>query len=112
MSATPVTKDALKDRLQHGQANGKSVKTLASELDTTERAVRQLREELVDDGVPVCAHPLHGYFIATTHEEVNVNYEWLRSRGLHELSLASRLRAAFAKSTGLDQVAEEEISAL
>lgn len=109
-----VTTAALKAALKQGAANGQSVKTLTSLLDTTERAVRELREELVDEGVCVCAHPKHGYFIAITPEEVAANYDWLRSRALHTLNLASKLRAAFAPSeTGptdpIEQLANEGI---
>jgi len=102
MPETPVNKEALLARLGCGQANGKSVATLAFEIGATERAIRKLREELVEDGVPVCAHPTTGYFIAATHAEVQANYDWLRGRGLHELTLAARLRTAFARFTGTD----------
>lgn len=109
---TPVTQNALYRALRHGQANGKDVKTLAFEVGTTERGIRKLREELVEAGIPVCAHPQHGYFIAQTVEEVQANYDWLRGRGLHELTLAARLRSAYAQFTGLDQIADEDIPAL
>lgn len=90
-----VTTESLRRVLLHGHTNGRSVETLAFMLDTTPRAVRKLREELVEEGVPVCAHPRDGYYIAATWEEVEATYDWLRSRGLHTLSLASKLRAAF-----------------
>lgn len=90
-----VTTAALKVALKIGKANGKSVETLAFELDTTERGVRRLVDDLIDEGTPVCAHPTTGYYIAATWEEVEATYSWLRSRGLHSLSKASKLRAAF-----------------
>lgn len=112
MPDQPVTQDALYRRLKRGQANGQDVKTLAFLVGTTERGIRKMREELVEAGIPVCAHPQHGYFIAQTVAEVEANYQWLRGRALHELTLAARLRSAFAHFTGLDQLAEEDIPAL
>lgn len=102
-----VTTDALKAALKKGAINGQDVNTLAFLLDTTPRAVRKLREELVEEGVPVCAHPARGYYIAETWEEVEATYDWLRSRGLHTLSLASKLRAAFNPEGG-DPIAQLE----
>ena len=99
-----VTTTSLKRVLMHGAANGRSVETLAFMLDTTPRAVRKLREELVEEGTPVCAHPKAGYYIAQTWEEVEATYDWLRSRGLHTLSLASKLRAAFSPPDGSDPI--------
>lgn len=90
-----VTTAALKAALKVGKANGQNVQTLHFLLDTTERAVRKLVDELIDEGVPVCAHPAHGYYIAETFEEVEATYDWLRSRGLHSLAKAGKLRAAF-----------------
>jgi biotin operon repressor len=90
-----VTTAALKAALKIGKANGKSVETLVFELDTTERSVRRLVGELIDEGTPVCAHPAHGYYIAATWDEVEATYSWLHSRGLASLSKASKLRAAF-----------------
>lgn len=98
-----VTTAALARALKRGAANGQSVETLAFVLGTTERAVRKLREELVEEGTPVCAHPKDGYYIAETWEEVEATYDWLRSRGLHTLSLASKLRAAFAGGQPFDE---------
>ena len=94
-SRGPVTTLILKRCLLTGAANGRSVETLAFMLDTTPRAVRKLREELIDEGVPVCAHPTTGYYIAATWEEVEATYDWLRSRAMHSLSIAKKLRAAF-----------------
>lgn len=105
-----VTAAALQAALKLGAANGRSVEALAAQIDTTPRGVRKLRklrEELVAAGVPVCAHPKHGYFIAATRAEVDANYNWLRGRGLHELALASQLSAAF-NDGGVDPIAQLE----
>lgn len=90
-----VTTGALKAALKLGAANGQSVQTLVFLLDTTERSVRRLVDELIEEGTPVCAHPPTGYYIAQTWAEVEATYSWLRSRGLHSLKKASQLRAAF-----------------
>lgn len=104
-----VTTESLRRVLLTGSTNGRSVETLAFMLDTTPRGVRKLREELIDEGVPVCAHPKTGYYIAATWEEVETTYDWLRSRGLHTLSMASKLRAAFTNSATnpIDQLEAE-----
>jgi biotin operon repressor len=112
MPETPVTKEALHARLGLGQASGKDVKTLAFEVGTTERAIRQLVEDLIETGVPVCAHPKTGYYIAATEAEVQATCQWLHGRAVHTLGKISRLRAAFAKSIGIDQIVDEEIPAL
>lgn len=104
-----VTTAALKAVLKIGAANGQSMQTLHFLLDTTERAVRKLVEELIDEGVPVCAHPNTGYYIAATWEEVEATYDWLRSRGMHSLSRASKLRAAF-NPEGVDPIQQLEQS--
>lgn len=101
-----VTTESLKRVLRIGSAHGQSVKTLAFLLDTTERAIRQLADELIEEGVPVCAHPATGYYIAETAAEVQSTYDFLRSRALHSLRKASLLRAAFTGGDNTDPVAE------
>lgn len=102
-----VNTAALARVLKRGALNGQSVVTLTFLLDTTERAVRKLAEELIDEGTPVCAHPATGYYIAQTWEEVEATYDWLRSRGLHSLAKASKLRAAFNPG-GVDPIQQLE----
>lgn len=104
-----VTTASLKRVLKSGAANGQSVNTLAFLLDTTDRAVRKLADELIEEGTPVCAHPATGYYIAATREEVEATYDWLRSRGLHSLKKASQLRAAFVDGgeNPIDQLEKE-----
>ena len=102
-----VNTAALQRVLKLGALNGQSVQTLAFLCDTTERTVRKLAEELIEEGVPVCAHPKTGYYIAATWEEVEATYDWLRSRGLHTLSRASKLRAAFV-DRGADPMTQLE----
>ena len=102
-----VTTAALKAALKSGAANGQDVKSLAFLLDTTERGIRKLTDELIEEGTPVCAHPKTGYYIAATWEEVEVTYSWLRGRGLHTLHKASQLRAAFNPG-GIDPIQQLE----
>ena len=107
MTEKSVTTTALKAALKSGAANGQDVKSLAFLLDTTERAIRKLAEELIEEGTPVCAHPKTGYYIAATQAEVDSTYDWLRSRAMHSLKKASQLRAAFNPS-GIDPIQQLE----
>lgn len=91
-----VTTASLKRELKPGAANGLTVATLARRLDTTERAIRKLVDELIEEGVAVCAHPSTGYYIAATLEEAQATHDFLHSRGLHSLKKASLVMAAFA----------------
>ncbi len=102
MPETPVTKDTLLARLQHGQANGKNVRTLAFEVGTTERGIRRLVDDLIADGVPVCALPATGYYIAATEAEVEANCEFLRDRAVHSFARIKRLRDAWNRMAGID----------
>jgi biotin operon repressor len=102
-----VTTTSLKRVLKSGSANGQSVTTLAFLLDTTDRAVRKLADELIEEGTPVCAHPGTGYYIAATQEEVDSTYEFLRGRAMHSLKKASQLRAAFHDG-GVDPIQQLE----
>lgn len=102
-----VTTAALKAALKVGAANGQSVQTLVFLLDTTERGVRRLVDDLIEEGTPVCAHPSTGYYIAATWAEVESTYSWLRGRGLHSLKKAGQLRAAF-NPEGIDPIDELE----
>lgn len=112
MPEKSVTTSSLRSALKTGAGNGQSVKTLCFLLDTTERAVRNLVDELIEEGVPVCAHPSTGYYIAATHEEVQGTYDFLRSRALHGLAKASQLRTAFSSYYGADLDADEPLPEL
>ncbi|GAB2182647.1 hypothetical protein DLREEDagrD3_28700 [Denitratisoma sp. agr-D3] len=90
-----VTPDALHSVLRRGQANGRSAKALAADLHTTDRAIRQLVDELIEKGVPVCAHPSTGYFIATTQAEVEATHSFLTQRAEHSTRKAEQLLHAF-----------------
>jgi hypothetical protein len=81
--------DALKGH--RGAASGINVKALALRTLMTERAVRQAVSDLDVEGIAVCAHPAHGYFIADSAEELEMCIEFLRSRAMHGLKRAARL---------------------
>ena len=75
-----------------GAENGLHVDALARLLDCPEREIRRLATALREEGVAVCAHPSHGYFIARTPEELERTCRFLRSRAMKSLELESRLR--------------------
>ena len=108
MPEKAVTTSSLKRHLRAGAANGKSVNTLAFELDTTPRAIRNLVDELIEEGTAVCAHPKTGYYVAETQEEVEGTCEYLRGRAMHSLHKISLLRHAFTGGC-LDLDADEPI---
>lgn len=89
-----ATKHSVLVVLQHhiGSGNGITAEQLGRELDTETRHVRTLVTELRKEGVAVCGHPKHGYFIAQTPEELERTCDFLRSRALHSLTLESALR--------------------
>ncbi len=74
-----------------GAGRGIKAKDLAAEAALAEREVRHQVTALRDEGIAVCGHPSTGYFIAATAEELDVTVEYLKSRALHSLHLASRL---------------------
>lgn len=102
-----VTTAALTAALKSGAANGQDVNSLAFILDTTPRAIRRLVDDLIEEGVCVCAHPKTGYYIAATREEAQATYDFLRGRGLHNLKKASQLLAAF-NDGGVDPIQQLE----
>lgn len=102
-----VTAEALRAALKRGAGNGQRAGHLAFALGTTERAIRNLTDELIEAGTPVCAHPSTGYFIAETLEEAQAASEFHRGRGLHSLKKASQIIAAFT-SGGVDPITQLE----
>lgn len=103
-----VIKDALLAKLQRGANNGQHVTTLATLLDTTPRAIRNLVSELREDGHPVCAHPKTGYYLAATQEELDATCQFLKERALHSLQLYSKLKRAVIYSIPDDFAQDEE----
>jgi hypothetical protein len=97
----PISRDTVLAALRRhiGQANGITAPDLVREITEDllceaagERLLRSCVSELRAEGVAICAHPAHGYFIAQTSEEVELCCRFLRSRAMHSLVLESRLR--------------------
>ena len=95
MTNKTVTTAALQAALKLGAANGQDVKTLAFVVGTDDRVIRKLVDELIEQGVPVCAHPSTGYYIAETREEVDAVCKFLHHRAVHSLGKMTKLRGAF-----------------
>jgi len=74
-----------------GRANGITARTLAQQIEISERDVRHAVTELREEEFAICGHPSSGYFIAETAAEIEETCEFLRGRALHSLMLASRL---------------------
>lgn len=75
-----------------GRGNGIAVKALATQLEITDRQVRELVSDLRMSGHAICGHPRDGYYIAETSEEMEETCQFLRNRAMHSLQLESRLR--------------------
>jgi hypothetical protein len=109
--------DALR---QHclGVRNGLPIARLAEliageDSATTRRALRAGVQELRMRGVPICAHPNSGYYLAETAEEVTLTIAFLRKRALCTLMQISRLQQALRESNGQIRlpIAEIDLSA-
>lgn len=103
-----VTKDSLLAKLQRGASNGQHVAALATMLDTTPRAIRNLVSELRESGHPVCAHPKTGYYIAATQEELDATCKFLHERAMHSLKLYGQLKRAVIYSMQDDFTQDDE----
>lgn len=75
-----------------GRGNGIQVRTLAAELDISERQARELVTELRLSGHHICGTPRDGYFIAATADELDETLAFLTHRALSSLTLVSRMR--------------------
>lgn len=86
-------KTAVLDALQRhvGAARGITAKSLAEAAGMNEREVRHQVSALREEGIAICGHPRTGYFIAANAEELDNTVEYLKSRAMHSLRIASRL---------------------
>ena len=80
-----------------GKRNGSSASDLVKAIcgrtsAAKERRLRSLIQELREEGHHVCAHPTHGYFIASTAEELDETCEFLYSRAMCSLVQISAMR--------------------
>lgn len=65
---------------------------LAEALSISPREVRHLTDAAIDEGILLCSHPSHGYWIALNAQELEAACEFHRTRALHELSKEAKLR--------------------
>jgi biotin operon repressor len=75
-----------------GRANSISGQALASRLGCQPRNVRVLVLKLRQNAVAVCGRPETGYYIAETPEEIEETCQLLESHGIHQLTVAARMR--------------------
>lgn len=68
-----------------GSANGIRGEDLAKKLGIDPRKLRDLKDELIRDGISFCGHPSTGYFIAKTAEELKKTCDFHHARAMHEL---------------------------
>jgi len=75
-----------------GRAHGISVESLAARAGMAERKVREAIAELRKSGVPICAVPGTGYYMAATKQDLEKTLKFLHARALHSLGLEAQLR--------------------
>ena len=74
-----------------GASHGVSAEYLAHALRVNTRHIRVLVTELRMEGAHICGTPGEGYYMAECPEDLNTTCEWLKSRALKSLLLASRM---------------------
>jgi transcriptional regulator of NAD metabolism len=80
-----------------GAENGASARELVSEIThlrsnpIAERRLRILVQRLRMEGSHICAHPAHGYFMASDEDELQETCEFLRHRALTSLAQLSAM---------------------
>lgn len=88
VTATRLNKTELKRQLAHllerhmGRASAITGESLARMVGQRNRQLRQVIEELIEDGMPIVStsEPPAGYFIASSHKEAEEHTESLKSR--------------------------------
>jgi biotin operon repressor len=74
-----------------GASHGVSAEYLAHALRVNTRHIRVLVTELRMEGAHICGTPGEGYYMAECPEDLATTCEWLKSRALKSLLLASRM---------------------
>ena len=102
MTGEHVTRDRVLAALaEHiGADAGVSVRELTARVvggplwvtDGAERAVRAIVQELREAGHHVCAHPQHGYFMASNQAELDATCEYLHARAMCSLRQVAAMR--------------------
>jgi hypothetical protein len=104
--------DVLADH--RGASNGISARQLVFHLlghysDAGERHLRTVVEALRKEGLPVCAHPAHGYYIAENAQEIDQTCLFLYHRAMTSLrQVAAMKRVALPDFRGQLQLPIEE----
>lgn len=80
-----------------GKSKGATVRQLVAELSgevspALERQVRHLVVELRKKGIPICACPSQGYYIAETEEELQTTIQYLYDRAMTGLVQVAGLK--------------------
>lgn len=90
----PITPAQVLTELSYhiGQANGVHVRDLvtritgqAASCGVLERRIRTIVTELRMEGAHICGHPVSGYYMAETPEELEATLQFLRSRAMSSL---------------------------
>lgn len=94
-----LTPDAVLAVLQTcvGEANGLTAEQLVHavtgrHVDADKRRLRQIIEALSSAGHRVCAHPLHGYYLAANDEELDRACVFLLGRAMTTLRRVSAMK--------------------
>lgn len=99
--STPEARHALLAALRNhiGRANGVTAEVLVIEVNSdangrriNERDLRQLVTDLRLEGHHVCAHPVTGYYLAETPEELDASIAFLRERAMSSLRQISAMK--------------------
>lgn len=88
-----ATKHDVLQALQHhiGKEKAISGEDLARFCSTNGRRLRHITDELIDDGIALCSHPAHGYWIAADAAELQGTVDFHHGRAMHELKKVSKL---------------------
>lgn len=105
VTATRLNKTELKTQLRHillrhmGRASAITGESLSRQVGQRNRQVRQLLEDLIDEGLPIVStsEPPAGYFIPTSLAEAKEYTESLRTRALTLFIRSRKVR----RNTGL-----------
>ena len=107
-----VVFDALADHV--GAANGVTARQLVFHLlghfsEAGERQLRTVVEALRNSGLPICAHPSHGYYVAENAKEIDQTCLFLYHRAMTSLKqVAAMKRVALPDFRGQLQLPIEE----
>lgn len=83
---------AILSRSHIGRDNSIGGKALGVLLGVQPRTIRSLVLKLRENAIAVCGRPETGYFIAETPEELEATCKLLETHGMHQLSVAARMR--------------------